>query len=347
MIVSFVCSVRLKNDILPANENVVVLHDTSLLLKAICCIVIILHHYSLRVHSSGIGTLLSIGGGSYALSIFLFLSAYGITKSEMIKACNLKAFVKKRFVKLLRPYTILTIIAIAAYWLIGANAPLEELQAARINPAFVHIGNHQKGLLDFFYYIIGIESFSGSMWFVGVTLYSYLAFFICKSFFNIGNQRFKCFVTYLLLILSFAIIVFILEFPLHFYRNLWALALGMLLALYEKEYLSKSRLQRVVIYVLGNITVYTYLLLSSTGDAKYLLFANLGVLSISVFNQIFKRYSLSENSVITTLAALSYVVYLVHGKVLTVEWWYIGYSSVIVAVIASITFAYIYSKIEK
>lgn len=41
------------------------------------------------------------------------------------------------------PYIIITVIAIGIYFLVGANADPEELKAARVNVAFVELGQHR------------------------------------------------------------------------------------------------------------------------------------------------------------------------------------------------------------
>lgn len=75
---------------------------------------------------------------------------------------------------------MITIVAIVIYSTIGADAPSDVLTANRISPAFVYIGQHKSGLIDMLYYLIGIKTFDGAMWFVGVTLYSYVAFGLSK-----------------------------------------------------------------------------------------------------------------------------------------------------------------------
>lgn len=179
--------------------------DTSVTLKAICCIVIVLHHYGLRVHNMLISKMLAIGGGTLALTIFLCLSAYGIAMSEKSKSTDIKSFINKRMSKVLIPYIVIMTFTYIAYWFIGGQASLDEMIANRINPSFAFIGSHESSWIDFFKFLFGVESLCGSMWFVGVTVYAYLAFLLSKSCYSIKENQHKLFTLYSVLIIIFGI----------------------------------------------------------------------------------------------------------------------------------------------
>lgn len=335
------------------NKRSAVFSDTSLLLKALCCLVIICHHYALRVDGGPLNTLLRIGGGTYALSVFLLLSGYGITRSEMAKPTLPWQYVRKRLWKLLCPYLIVTLVTLVAYWFAGGNGNAAELSAARVNTAFVDIGQHRGGLADMIGYVVGAKSLDGAMWFVGVTLWSYVAFLAAKVFVSrvcgktVEDGRGIVISIYVTLILCFALVTYILHFPAHYYRNLWALVLGIWLALYEKDVMAKSLCWRMVAFMLVNAGVYGWLMLTRSGDMVYLVFANVGFLSILAGNAIFSRRQIKPGSGVAFLAAVSYLIYLVHGKVLVLEWWFVGYESATLAVVASVLLAYLFSRIVK
>lgn len=78
-------------------ETVIISPDTSQVLKAVCCIIIVLHHFALRRQDITVLKPISMGGGNFALPIFFILSAYGIAKSELHKPINkFTGFLKKR-----------------------------------------------------------------------------------------------------------------------------------------------------------------------------------------------------------------------------------------------------------
>ena len=335
------------------NRCSVVFSETSLTLKALCCLVIICHHYALRVEGGPLNTLLRIGGGTYALSVFLLLSAYGIARSEVSRPTRPRQYARKRLWKLLCPYLLVTFVTLAAYWLAGGKGDAAELQAARVNPAFVEIGQHRATLADMVGYVVGLKSLDGAMWFVGVTLWSYVAFLVAKVFVSqvlgktVEGGRGPVLAVYVLLVLCFALLTYWLRFPAHYYRNLWALALGMWLALYERDILAKPFCWRLAAFVLVNAGVFCWLKLTQSGDWVYLAFANAGFLSVLACNAMFRRWRLKPGSSVAFLSAVSYLIYLVHGKVLVLEWWFVGYDSAILVVVASVLLACLFSRIVK
>lgn len=162
-------------------DNVRIKSQTSTLLKAFCCILIVCHHYALRTDGGIIRRIIAMGGGTFALVVFLLLSSYGIAESEKRKPTNLKTYIFKRCGKLIKPYLVITVVAMIAYWLIGAYASPDELSQNRVSLAFAEIGQHKLTASDVLSYLVGIKTFDGAMWFVGITLYSYLAFGLSKT----------------------------------------------------------------------------------------------------------------------------------------------------------------------
>ena len=123
--------------------------DTSHMMKAICCIIIILHHWALRVHSPWTEKLLSSLSGGYSLSVFFMLSTYGIAKSEMKHPLKIIDYTKHRIWKILKPYLIIALLMLVTYWLIGATYPIEDLALYRVSKFFVLIGQHQLEMTDY------------------------------------------------------------------------------------------------------------------------------------------------------------------------------------------------------
>ena len=329
------------------NANSIVHPNTSVFLKALSCLVIIVHHYALRVEGGTVNKAFEVGGGTYALVIFLFLSSYGIVKSEIMHKTRLMEYANHRLWKLLLPYLFVTLGSIGLYYLIGAQTDSDKLIGARISPAFVDIGGGIT-FLDLCGYLFGFKSFSSSMWFVGVTFYSYVAFGIAKFIgtsdckFDLMNKKAQVITIYTALLCAFAIFTYNFpeEFPAHYYRNLWALWLGMIAAFYEKWILSNGIFNKALSFLLMNALMVVWLTITSSGYKMYYIFANIAIISIILSNIVFRKYSLKPNSIICKLALLSYCIYLVHGKVLTVEWWYIGYNSVILVVVLCIVLSY-------
>ena len=77
-------------------------------------------------------------------------------------------------------------------------------------------------------------------------------------------------------------------------------------------------------------------------DVILCAYALLVPLSIVPFNPLFSYIHLKDKSVMVLLATSSYVMYFVHCKFLTLEWWYIGYRSALLDVLLSFVNGLVY-----
>lgn len=109
--------------------------------------------------------------------------------------------------------------------------------------------------------------------------------------------------------------------------------------------MSQKRESAEIIYNVQYLSVaYTFVL---ECGFNYIIYTNYAILSIWILNHILSFYQLKKDSPVMLLSALSYVIYLIHASVLTVEWWYIGFRSVLVAVVCSVGMAYIYKCVTE
>lgn len=76
-----------------------------------------------------------------------------------------------------------------------------------------------------------------------------------------------------------------------------------------------------------------------------LFFDNVAFVFLWLNNRLFCRFSLRKGNFITMLAGISYMVYLIHIKVLTIEWWYIGYKTLLLSLAVIVLLSYLFSKI--
>lgn len=111
---------------------------------------------------------------------------------------------------------------------------------------------------------------------------------------NIEGAKSRLMLNYCLLLLVFAIITYCLDFPAHYYRNLWALVLGLWLSLYGNLLSGHSVRYRLLILIFINVLIYVWLRITKSGDIIYLFFANLGIVSLWFCNRLFYRYSLKK-----------------------------------------------------
>lgn len=279
-----------------------------------------------------------------ALPIFFILSAYGITKSELYKpVAQFGAFFKKRMLKLLKPLWMVNLFTIMAYALIGADGyTAEALAKARVNPLFCEIGSHGLPWWEYPLLLVGIKEIDGVVWFVEVTLYAYLAFFVSKSVFPIREKRRSFVCLYTALIVAFGIVAYALALPAHYYRNLWSLVLGLLLAVYERELLGNRNALALVV-----AACVAYIAAQCVAFHEYLYFpsAVAAIFAIFLCGRCMARRTVRPGSALAQLAAMSYMVYLLHVKLLAIEWHYLGYVSVLLPLAATLALAWVYNAV--
>lgn len=319
--------------------------DVSNFLKALCCIVIILHHYALRVHILPTKSLWANFGGFFSLTCFIILSAYGITKVELKNPANFVIFFKKRFLKIYIPVTITTILFIFVYLLIEAdNITVEDVLAARGNAYFVLIGSKLAHWNDYLEMILLTDLIDGALWYVQVTLIAYFIFFISKSFFPLTNRKLPFFILYSILISALFMFFYLFDFPPCYYMNLWGLIIGTGVALYEKELLNKKIRSYIMVVFFSNLFLIPFLFWQ-----KYLyhyLASNISIISIFILNEYFRSFTIKRDSLLLLLSTLSLYIYLVHTKILTIEWYYCGFISVLFPIFVIVVLAYILYRIQ-
>ena len=200
--------------------------DVSVTLKAVCCILIILGHYALRNDDSSslLVKALALGGGNVALAIFLFLSAYGVSQSDKKSPLNLTEYFRHRILKLLIPFCICSTLTVIFYWLLSTPVDEANLTAySRLGTIYPAIANGKWDVSDFLLACIGIKQVNFAYWFVYITLFAYIVFFIVKKYIGL-ERKFACVSIYAVVLIIFGVI-----FGVQYLRNIWALILGLTL----------------------------------------------------------------------------------------------------------------------
>lgn len=345
MLLLFTIKYSLGSRKVPVNHDVLISMDTSQMLKSVCCIIIVLHHFAMDRQDITALKIISMGGGNFALPIFFILSAYGVIKSDLYKPVNnFTNFFKKRVFKLLKPLWIINFFTIIVYYLIGINGyQFEILKQASVNPIFCKIVSHSLSIYEYIYLLVGIHQIDVVIWFVEVTLYSYLIFYISKSIFPIKERKNAFVFLYTFFILLFGLIALEMEMPAHYYRNLWSLIVGLVLAVYENDFIHRKK---YFICFLGLIMIYLITQCALLHEYIYIFPAIFAVVFIFVCDRFMKNRFIIPGSAISKLAAMSYVIYLIHVKILNIEWYYLGYVSVLLPLIIVLLLAYIYEFVD-
>ncbi|WP_297700839.1 acyltransferase [uncultured Fibrobacter sp.] len=318
--------------------------ETSAFFKAFCCVIIVLHHFSLRYENGGlISSLVAVGGGSFSLPIFFLLSSYGVVKSEYRCRTNAILFVKKRLLKIMIPFWIICSVTVLTYSMISLEGVTQsELAAYRVNSYFGFMAGIP--LIQKLGMCLGLIEIDGAMWFIWVTVVSYIAILISKSIFRLDKFPIGFFALYVALIVFSGVCFFIFELPAHYWRNLWALILGGGLAVLDIKSVRMTKMFLLAVCFITNVYLCIYSVYMH--DYVYMVFANMALISIFIVNELLKK-KLEFHSVITVLSGLSYWIYLIHIKVLTFEWYFVGYKDVFVPLFVIITMSFLFSKLLK
>ena len=342
---AFVCLKAYKPIEVDGNTSETVLSlDTSNLIKAICCIVIIMHHYALRVNIPLLGPYFGLQSGNQALTLFMLMSGFGVVKSEIIHKSTVNTFLKRRFLKLLIPFWIVNFLTILAYSLINPQKPFGvNLDEIRVWDYFWNFGTGQYVLLDYVKLFLGIKEVDGAYWFLEVILYSYVVFLITKSLFDLKKQKAYALSFYTILIALFGFFAYYQQLPAQYYRNLWPLVLGFYLAIYEDKLILKKNNVKAIILTILLTNIYFVLYTKVVHDLSLKTFVGIDIVLFVTFllSYLLRKYSFSKTSFLSEVAILSYLIYLWHIKFLNLEWYYMGgYYSVILIIVCSIIMAW-------
>lgn len=182
--------------------------ELSNLLKLLACIVICLHHYSqygLDMHhiSGPVYEVLRSVGGDLSVTLFFFLSGYGLMYSESRRPFDLKRFAVKRFWRILEPFWLVNLFAVIIYLILGVD-----------NIA-------TKSPLNVVASIFGVLRFDPTMWFIHYLLVIYILFgigmWLRRPVLVVGGG-----------IIAFIVIAVINRLPSHLWSSLFAFPFGMI-----------------------------------------------------------------------------------------------------------------------
>lgn len=162
--------------------------NTTTALKGIAAIIIVCHHYCLYqynyVDHKFVTALIPMNGGNFSLIIFLFLSGYGVTKSELAKPKNISQFFRMRFWKVLKPCLIIYGITFLAYFFLLPDGITEyDIKQNWLNPYVIDISSHNISLeLLLNWFCIKMD------WYVYTTLVLYVFFYLTTFIYPLNDD---------------------------------------------------------------------------------------------------------------------------------------------------------------
>lgn len=318
-------------------ENFVIDRGFSDLLKIISCLMVASSHYAQYIVKEEIPTtlfikLLSTQGGYLGVSIFFFLSGYGLMCSYQNKQLSFWSDLKKRILKVYIPAVIISII-----WIFSLCCyPSLQYNSQQLNETitFLHIPKYVIG-------VFALQFYDSVLWFVKVILLLYLFFY---TYLLIKNRINKYVALFFLVFSSFATcIITYYTISLFAVVSIPLFAIGILISEHADIIISK----RTILF-----TTYICIILTIGYIFRNNMFVlhgliNYVIICLALYCLTF--YSIRINGINPFLTSSTYYVYLIHKKILfiliTINSLYNLTSFLIISIIISLITSYISKKI--
>lgn len=260
-------------------------------LKGILAIGIILHHLSQEVTTGDVFTNFAYMG-SYIVSIFFFLSGYGLYVQNSKSKTYLDNFFRKRLLKILVPF--ISIWMIYLIYRIGVN----------------------KESINFNYFIklftVG-KTVIYNGWFIDVIILIYILFYLSFKF--VENKR--------VAIIIYIIVAIKLHYSFWWYNSILTFILGLVWAK------NKDKIDEVIdnnlFIILVGATFFMFVFhnydivlikLGFTSSYMYALAANMDNLIFTLYFTLLVKNINFENKYLLALGGISFELYMIHGLVI-------------------------------
>lgn len=286
-----ICAYNVK--VLPQFNNSYFSKEQCNSLKAICALVVVLHHISHEIVTNSFLDSFS-DVGYLATSVFFFISSYGITVQFKLKGKEyLDSFLKKRIISIVVPY-IEMIILYGLYWHIRTKVDLKYILSSLINGHPV----------------------VANSWYIIVLIIFYLGFYISGRLSKGKKIRF------IILIFGVWMVIFegsqFLNYGIWWYNTAHCFVLGVIWACYEKNFLHfirKRHYNILYLILLINILITLY---KSNLERYYLCFDMIkSVLFVFLILLVCMKIQLG-NKIICVLGKISFELYMIHGLIISV-----------------------------
>lgn len=268
--------------------------ETSTSLKGLACLLIVAHHFCSWLMGKGYGNwffdFIGVRGGVVGVTVFFFLSAYGLSESQINNHYSFSAFLKRRLSKVFIPLAITNIIFFI-FLLIRKSIDFN--------------------LSSFILNTLNIHYLDGVLWFCNTILIFYLIFYL--SF--LPKMKWSKVSVCLLftLIYSVSSTIFFPDAPFYVY-SIIGFPFGMICSLYKDDIFKFSNwgywsILLLLILLLGSIVLPTY--------KKLLLMNSYCFILLILLVELIQYVNIPKNMVILSyIGTYSYEIYLLHNKVL-------------------------------
>jgi peptidoglycan/LPS O-acetylase OafA/YrhL len=304
-------------------RNIGITRSNAIFLKAIACMMIVVHHYFHLngIHSNIFTYIISAHFGYIFVSLFFLLSAYGLTESESNVNNNFFQFIKKRLLRVYYPVVLINILTIILYYICGYEV---------------------FSIDDICLYILGIKLIDPFLWYVNVSLLFYVFFWIS---FRMENS-YKVIMLFFLSIIYMLIAHFYLKLPGNLYMSVLSFPIGMCCSLYKYQ-ISRFVASNLFylyyfIYVIGVLTLFFVFHKMGCQIIKTICMSFILV----PFYFYLAQFNLLKSKVLNFIGGISYEIYLVHLKVfILLGFFIIEYRSLWLFITIVIAISFIFNRV--
>lgn len=259
-------------------------------IKGLCIVVIIIHHISLRMQPPKL-MLPYTCFGHLAVSIFLFLSGYGLTMSKLKKENYLNKFFSKRLSKVYLPFVLVNAITLLLLFF-------------ALNTKF--------SVIQTILYLSGINLIDSTQWFVIAILLFYVVFYFSFKFFKpeIAPK--------IILIYAFSYFLILIFFRLGewWYNTVFCFPIGVYIALYYNKFIDFMKKHYAAICLSSLISFALFFYLGHLIPTVFSAFFNTISSICFVFLTLSFLFKVKINSKpFIFIGGISYEMYLIHMKI--------------------------------
>jgi probable poly-beta-1,6-N-acetyl-D-glucosamine export protein len=260
-------------------------------IKGLCILVIILHHITQNMESPFVMNPFNLFG-YLAVSIFFFLSGYGLMVSALNKSDYLHGFFLKRLSKVYLPFVLVNAITLMLIYLLS---------------------NDKYSINETIAYILGIKLIDPSLWFVKAIILFYVIFYLAFKFFtkNIASK--------LVLIYSFIYFAVCYKIGLGgwWFNTCFCFPMGVYLALYYNKFIKFIQENYVKTTIVNMIFfAITFFFSQQSNVHGKIIFETISSVFFVALTLTFLLKVKISSKPLYFIGGISYEMYIIHMKVL-------------------------------
>lgn len=291
--------------------------NMSTLVKAFCCVFILMGHYAARDINSGIATYMDktvyMTTANIALVIFMFFSGYGLSVQNK-PIDNFFPVLFSRLKKVYFPLLFIGFLYVIMCYLLP-DVYSADVVSNRELPTLIHefTSFNRDSWCVLVKYLLGYND-----WYVVCIMYFYAIFYLSQWISN--KMNWNCTIVLTILMLAYYVAAYyIYGMPqAHFFRYPCAFMIGHFAAKYNKKDISKKeKIMDIIVVLLFVLTVLFH------GKRLLFIYAVATAILFS-FSYLDKRYEVKASSLLFTLGTVSYFYYLSHGRICYTLMYYMG-----------------------